>query len=132
MTHPKPQKRKGKKTTRQAAVRRADKAASSYVRAKTPYCEICGSHENLTNGHVFSRAHYATRWDEENMYTQCVGCNLRHEYDPYPLMNYARKILGDSKFEEMHQRFVQPTKLSTQEILDIAAHFEAKLAELEK
>jgi len=129
----KPVKRKGKKTSRQAAVRRADKAFSEYIRARDGgVCVMCGKRENLTCGHVFSRAHYGTRWDELNAFCQCTGCNLRHEYDPYPFIEYASFRNGRQTMTKVHSAFVLPTKYTTSEILDIESRFKQKLEELNK
>ena len=110
---------KKRKPTRKGLVRILDKTMSCLIKKRDIYCVICGTFENLTNGHVFSRVAYSTRWDFDNCFCQCVGCNLRHEYDPYPLMEYARKILGSKKLELLHKKHRTVKKYKTYELAEL-------------
>lgn len=99
-----------RKTTRKGWIRKLDKICGDIVKARDKKCVCCGSTQNLTPGHLFSRIAYSTRWDLENLFCQCVNCNFRHEVDPYPLMDVAEGILGKKAVEELHKRYVTPLK----------------------
>lgn len=106
-------------STRKKAVLAADKAFSLMIRNRDRRCVVCGSTERLTCGHLFSRAHYSTRWDPENAFCQCAPCNFRHEFDPGPLTLYYLSLYGAAKYSALHARFSRPAKLSVEDIREI-------------
>jgi hypothetical protein len=99
-----------RKTTRKGWVRKLDKICGDIVKLRDGRCVCCGSRENLTPGHLFSRVAYSTRWDLDNIFCQCVNCNFRHESDPFPLMQYVKSVLGEEKVEKLHRKYVNPIK----------------------
>jgi 5-methylcytosine-specific restriction endonuclease McrA len=99
-----------RKITRKGLVRKLDKLVGDIVKQRDGICTTCGSHSDLQPGHLFSRVAYSTRWDLMNVYCQCRSCNLRHEYDPYPLTNYFIEIWGRKKLDELHFKYVHPVK----------------------
>ena len=112
---------KMRKITRKGLVRKLDKIVGDIVKKRDVTCVCCGTSQNLTPGHLFSRVAYSTRWDLDNVFAQCVNCNFRHESDPYPLMKYAKLILGEDGVEELHFKYVHPVKyrdFQLQELLD--------------
>lgn len=105
---------KARKLTRKGLVRNLDKELSLHIRQRDGRCVICGSTESLTNGHLFSRQSYSTRWDyseDGNCHTQCLKCNLSHEYDPYPFTSWYIKKFGLDKYDELHRRHKTILKL---------------------
>lgn len=120
-----------KKKSRKALVREADAAASAYIRRRDGRCLVCGTAQNLTCGHLFSRSHYSTRWDEINLYTQCTGCNLLHEHDPYPLLQIAIKMHGQEAVDALHSRFSRPSKFRNEDLDRTARLYEQKLEDIE-
>jgi len=104
------------KISRKGIVRKLDKLVGVIVKQRDGSCVCCGSTYILQPGHLFSRIAYSTRWDMENLYCQCRNCNLKHEYDPYPLMNYAIKKHGQKLIDELHRRYVTPHKFKTYEL----------------
>jgi hypothetical protein len=104
---------------RKKTVKELDTTLSLLVRTKNPHCVICGSSENLTCGHLFSRVAYSTRWDLQNTETQCMGCNLRHEFDPYIFYTWYKNKYGEKQFDELHRRYITPHKLTTNQLIEI-------------
>src|SRR3990167_2512444 len=49
---------------------------SRYIRARDKKCVTCGATTNLQAGHYMSRVYLATRHSEDNVFAQCVGCNV--------------------------------------------------------
>lgn len=116
-----------KRSPRKSAVAKLDRVFSLYIRARDGACVQCGTTENLTCGHVFSRVAFSTRWDEENAFCQCSSHNMRHEYDPYPFLELVRERLGEQRLQELHRRYTQPRKFTTYELLELVVYFTEKL-----
>ena len=112
------------KITRKGLVRKLDKAVSVFVIARDKYCVCCGTSQNLTAGHLFSRVAYSTRWDLTNVFAQCLSCNLRHEYDPYPLTNYYLLKFGKLAYDKLHFQYVHPVKFKTYQIQELLNELE--------
>jgi len=88
-----------------------DEVVSLITRRREPACIVCGSTEELTNGHLFSRRHYATRFDvtpDGNCHTQCAGCNRRHQRnkDPYTFA-FVRRF-GSEAHARVRDRALAP------------------------
>jgi len=96
---------KEKKISRKTWIRRLDRLVSKIVLSRDKSCVVCGSDKNLTAGHLFSRVAYSTRWDLDNVYCQCKSCNLRHEYDFYPLLRKVIDKFGIEFCDNLHARF---------------------------
>jgi len=108
-----------RKTTRKGWVRKLDKLVGDIVKARDGRCIVCGTTENLTSGHLFSRVAYSTRWDLDNVYAQCRNCNFRHESDPYPMMEAVKKIHSPKLIEHLHRKYVTPHKYKTFELEEL-------------
>jgi 5-methylcytosine-specific restriction endonuclease McrA len=113
-----------KKSDRKKAVESADREMSLYIRARDGRCVVCGSRERLTNGHLFSRVSYSTRWDEDNCMAQCVACNYNHERDFEP---FRQKFVDNGiDIDKLHAKYKQVRKYTTAEIWEIAAYYREK------
>jgi len=99
-----------RKVTVKSWVRKLDTLVKMIVLARDSACVTCGSRNNLEPGHLFTRAWYSTRWDLENVYTQCHNCNFNHERDPYPLTRYFLGKHGQKKYDELHKVAKTPHK----------------------
>jgi len=104
------------KHNRKRIVQNLDREVSKYVRARDGACVVCGSVDQLTNGHLFSRIAYSTRWDLLNCHAQCWGCNYSHEYDFYPFQRWFISKFGQEGFDELYSRFKTPRKFSNPEL----------------
>ena len=116
---------KMKKPSRKALVKKLDQAVSLYIRNRDKACVVCGTTERLTNGHLFSRVAYSTRWDvteDGNCHAQCMGCNLRHEHDAYPFNNWYIMKFGKDKWDELHLRYATPKKYKDFELIELIEH----------
>lgn len=120
-----------KKSNRKLVVKKLDTQMSKYIRARDKRCVTCGSTEKLTNGHLWSRQAYSTRWCEINCNCQCWGCNFRHEYDPYPYQEWFKKHYGEKAYHELHKKFNTPVKLHTYELEEMIQDYKEKLRQIE-
>ena len=116
---------KSRKISRKGLVRKLDAIVKQIVIARDGKCIVCGTTQNLTPGHLFSRVAYSTRWDLDNVYAQCLNCNFRHESDPYPMQRAATMIHFNKGnltwIEDIHFKYVHPVKykdFQLQELLD--------------
>ena len=121
-----------RKTKRQRAILKADKAFGDYIKARDHYtCVLCGTKNNPTVGHLITRGKYSVRWDEENAFCQCKGCNFRHEYQPEQFTSWYINRFGKEKYIELVLKSNQIKKFKTFEIEEIAEKYKNKLKELE-
>ena len=123
-----------KKTARQKVVKRLDDIVSKYIRERDKSCVQCGKKENLSNGHVFSRRAYNTRWDiskNGNCHTQCWGCNFRHSKDNYDYYNWYIEKFGMDRFNELRLEFRTPKKFLTIELEELYDKIKLAYKELE-
>ena len=107
------------KTERQKIVKKLDKIVSEIVRKRDKVCVQCGGDYRLGAGHVFSRVHYATRWDvseKGNVFCQCWKCNFRHVRDQYPYFKWYMDKFGVNQFKLLRRKHNEVTKLSTPQL----------------
>ena len=111
-----------KKPSRKTLVRQLDALVSQFIRNRDKKCVVCGSKKDLTNGHLFTRAAYSTRWDVSengNCHCQCSSCNLRHEYDHYPFSRFYIEKFGLENYDELHFRHRQARKWKDFELMEL-------------
>jgi hypothetical protein len=114
-----------KKPSRKTIVRKLDALVKEIVIARDGKCIVCGTTQNLTPGHLFSRVAYSTRWDLDNVYAQCLNCNFRHESDPYPMIQaVCSKQMTDHPavdewLDDLHRKYVTPHKYKTYELEEL-------------
>ena len=111
-----------KKTARQKVVKRLDDVTSKYIRERDAKCVQCQSPDKLTNGHVFSRRAYNTRWDiskNGNCHTQCWGCNFKHSKDNYDYYKWYTDRFSQEEFENLRFRYRETKKYTTAELEEL-------------
>ena len=112
----------GKKPSRKTIVKKLDTAVSLYIRQRDGYCVQCKSGEKLTNGHVFTRTSYSTRWDtadDGNCHTQCWGCNFNHGRDQWPYFAWYIGRFGMDRFEQLRREHKAPIKYTTPQLIEM-------------
>ena len=123
--------RKPKLPSRKSMVRRLDAAFSLLIRARDGHkCVLCGSRESPTCGHVFSRVAYGTRWDDRNAFCQCAGCNMRHEFNPYPFFRYATSVHGQAVMDELQLKWNKPSHITNGEMHQLVLLLERAVRDL--
>jgi hypothetical protein len=111
-----------KLSKRKRIVKKLDAVTSKYIRLRDKKCVQCLKTESLTNGHVFSRTSYSTRWDiskDGNCHTQCWGCNFKHGRDNYDYYKWYSNKFSIDKFDELRLRFKKPQKFTTTELEEL-------------
>jgi hypothetical protein len=121
-----------KKPTRSKLVKKLDVVFSQYIRLSKAdergfcRCFTCGKQyhwKNIQAGHFMSRKHYATRWDEENVQPQCVGCNMFKQGEQYKFSIF----LGSELSNELYLKSKEIVKFSNQDLQDMINDYQAKL-----
>lgn len=121
-----------KVSSRKTLVKNADKYCSEYIRARDKKCCICGSTERLTNGHLFSRTSYNTRWYELNCHCQCSSCNMIHEFNPHIYTKWFIDKYGYEKYNELFERHNLIVKYKAFDLIRIADEYKEKLEKITK
>ena|SRR3990167_8732657 len=106
-----------KKTSRKSLIRKLDTLVRKIVLERTPSCVVCGAVTNLQPGHVFSRAHYATRWDLDNVWTQCRDCNFKHELNSWPFFSWFIGQFGKKALDKLEFKYRQLTHFKSSDLL---------------
>lgn len=124
-----------KKPSRKTLVKKLDTIFSIYIRRKNSINEIaqcitCGKKDHwkkMQNGHFMSRKHYATRWDEDNVEVQCMGCNVYRYGEQY----LFAKHLGEDKANELLVKSRQIKKFTDADLLDLIDLYTNKVDNLQ-
>ena len=111
-----------RKPSRKTLVRNLDKAVSEYIRKRDRWCVQCGASQRLTNGHIFTRKNYSTRFDvsdEGNCHCQCWPCNFRHTFDQWEYFKWYIDKFGQEKFDELRRRHKTVRKFKDFELQEL-------------
>jgi len=121
-----------KKLSRSKLVKKLDTVFSKYIRVnsanKNGYCTCvtCGvvKHwKEIQAGHFMSRKHYSTRWDERNVSSQCVSCNMFKQGEQYKFSLF----LGKDQAEVLYLKSKETVKFTNNELEEMIKDYEAKL-----
>ena len=124
-----------KKVSRKNLVKRLDNIFSQYIRLRNANaqgiseCYTCGKQDHwksLQAGHFMSRKHYATRWDEDNVEVQCMGCNVYRYGEQY----LFAKHLGEDKADRLLIKSRQIQKFTDIELLELIEYYKHKVDNL--
>lgn len=121
-----------RKISRKGLVRKLDAIVKEIVILRDKHCVTCGTTQNLTPGHLFSRVAYSTRWDLNNVFCQCAAENLRHEYDPYTFTTYFLNKFGQDAYDQLHRQYVTPRKFKDFQLQELYEELSNTLSELKK
>lgn len=119
--------------------KKADRTFSRYIRLKNSVagycsCVTCGTRKPIKNiqaGHYIPRNILSTRFDEENVHPQCVGCNMFNkgrldEYAVYLEKNYEIGIL-----QRLHNKKHELVKITYSEYEEMIDKWEDEINDLE-
>ena len=121
-----------KKLSRSKLVKKLDTVFSKYIRIssadKSGYCTCvtCGvvKHwKEIQAGHFMSRKHYSTRWDERNVASQCVSCNMFKQGEQYKYSLF----LGKDQAKVLYLKSKETVKFTNYELEEMIKDYEAKL-----
>ena len=121
-----------KKPTRSKLVKKLDTVFSQYIRLSNAdknnmcTCVTCQKQfhwKEIQAGHFISRKHYSTRWDEDNVKPQCVGCNVFRYGEQYKFSLF----LGLNVAEVLYLKSQEIKKFSNNELEEMISDYSEKL-----
>lgn len=121
-----------KKPTRSKLIKKLDVVFSKYVRLSNAdkngfcTCVTCNRKyhwKEIQAGHFMSRKHYATRWNEDNVKPQCVGCNMYKQGEQYKYSIF----LGSELANDLYLKSREVVKFSTADIEQMIDDYTTKL-----
>lgn len=123
-----------RKASRKTIVKKLDAIFSIYIRRRyakndIAECVTCGKQDHwksLQAGHFMSRKHYSTRWDEDNVEVQCMGCNVYRYGEQY----LFAKHLGEDKADSLLVKSRQIQKFTDIELLEMIEYYKHKVDNL--
>jgi hypothetical protein len=98
-------------------VKLLDKLCSDYVILRDRCCIVCGSPNNLSNGHYIRRGYELLRWNTVNCNCQCIKCNSIHEEDAEPYTRAMVRRYGESRVLSLVPMRIH-VKLDRQDLVD--------------
>jgi 5-methylcytosine-specific restriction endonuclease McrA len=117
---------------RKQLVKALDTLFSLVIRLRDGKCVLCWKVVGLTCGHLITRSKYVVRWDEDNAFGQCMGCNLSHEYNPHPFTLWYIKKFGKDKYEQLVKKSNKSKKFSDTELRALLQNLQKRYEELKK
>ena len=124
-----------KKPTRSSLVKKLDTVFSQYTRLSNAdnngYCTCVTCNKTfhwkeIQAGHFMSRKHYSTRWDERNVKTQCVACNVYRAGEQYKYSLF----LGSEVANVLYLQSKEIVKFTNYELEDMINDYSDKLKKL--
>lgn len=110
---------------------KAWKAFSDYIRERDRWtCYTCGKvgdKYSMDAGHLISRYWAGTLFDENNVQTQCKGCNIMHEQDPEIFKRLWIQEYGQAAFDALYLKSKQVVKRTAQDYIDLRELYVEKL-----
>jgi len=127
-------KKPTRKPARKTIITKLDTIFSQFIRLRyskneISECVTCGKQDHwkkLQAGHFISRKHYATRWNEDNVEVQCVGCNVYRYGEQYLFSKY----LGQELSDELMAKSRSIAKFSDVELLEMIEEYKDKVDKL--
>lgn len=116
-----------RKVSRKTLIRQCDSLCKEIVVKRDKHCVTCGVIPFLTPGHLFSRVSHSTRWDLNNIFCQCQNCNLKHEYDSYPLTKYYIDKFGMESYDALHLKYGKTRPYKAWELVELKESLQKEL-----
>ena len=122
--------------TLKGAKKKALKAMSDYIRERDEYiCFTCGKlgdKKNIDAGHLFSRRHNNTLFEEKNLHAQCVYCNRYLHGNLHIYINRFINKYGLAEYEKLDKDKEAQKKYYINDYLEIEKEYKIKLKRLNK
>lgn len=123
------------KPKRTKLIEKLDEVFGDYIRNRDKgKCFTCdkvidpSNRTDLNPGHVFSRRHLGTRWDECNVFAQCRNCNYRQNLvGNGSAVLRAIDLVGKAAIDEVEAKTRQISKISIKDLESMIEEYEEKL-----
>jgi len=129
-----------KKKSRKQLIIALDRVFSKYIRTKYlrdnfVECVTCGRKypiNKIQAGHFMSRKHYSTRYDEENVFPQCYGCNVARSGEQYLYSKFIDEKFGEGYSDVLLFKSRETVKFADYELEEMIQDYTKRLKDLEK
>ncbi len=118
-----------------------DKVYSRYIRLREAdengftQCVTCGvaKHwkDGMQAGHFCSRRYLSLRFDERQVWPQCISCNMYHEGNMVSYAIFMQKKFGPDILEQLEKEKRQTVKYDRDWYKEKIAYYKEKVKELE-
>ena len=111
-----------------------DRLFASFIRLRDEDkpCISCGKYTNLEAGHYYPRANLPLRWDEMNVFGQCIDCN---RFKSGNRAKFGRGIAvrcGEDVIEYLDERSHARVSFKSPDLLEKIDHYRNKLKNFKK
>lgn len=89
-------------------------------------------YEYMQAGHFYPRTHMATRWDEDNVHSECVTCNCFTSDHLIKYKGNLIKKIGTEAFERITKLHNQPRNFDECELQMMIAYYKQKVKMLQQ
>ena len=128
------------KKSRKNLIVALDRVFSKYIRTKYlrdnfVECVTCNRKypiNKIQAGHFMSRKHYSTRWDEDNVFPQCYGCNVMQQGQQYLFSKFIDNKYGEGYSDVLLFKSREITKFADFELEEMIKDYTNRLKILEK
>lgn len=114
---------------------KADKLFSLIVRSRG-YCERCGREPGevtLQCAHILSRKYIATRWDEKNALSLCIGCHHWGHSNSLEWILWLEEKFGLAYLQKLRERArVYAGRVKRVDYEELVASLQARWNEIEE
>ena len=129
-----------KKKSRKHLILALDRVFSKYIRTKYirdnfVQCVTCNRKypiNKIQAGHFMSRKHYSTRWDEENVFPQCYGCNVMQQGQQYLFSKFIDEKFGEGYSDVLLFKSRETVKFADYELEEMIQDYTKRLKDLQK
>ena len=127
------------KISRSQTVKKLDSVFSQFIRLRDSVdgyasCVTCGGTKPWKEqqcGHFFTRGRYATRWDENNCFTQDYRCNVALNGNYINYTKYMIDHFGREFVDALEMKSLLSIKVTTIELNEKITHYTQKVKELQ-
>lgn len=121
---PIPMKKKSKRKGVSWYKRKLDKVFSLWVRRRERACVTCGARGNLQAGHFVSRSCNQLRFDERNVHTQCLRCNVFLRGNMVVYADFMERTYGSGILKEMMREKVKMKQWKVSELEELIKKYQ--------
>ena len=93
-------------------------------------CDKTFHYKDMDGGHFISRNHKSVKLLEENIHSQCKGCNGFRMKDSLTVLkyrNYMVDMYGEDFVKELEQKAYETKKFTREEVADLVTYFKAEI-----
>ena len=127
------------KSKRKKLIKELDHVFGDYIRHRDKgKCFSCNhppfdpkNRIDLHPGHMFSRRYLSTRWDEDNVFAQCRGCNMKQNLTGNgSAVLKVIDMIGKERVWCVERKTKQITKLTLTDLKQLIETYEQKLIDI--